>query len=275
MYVYFSPQAGFNDILMGILNIIEYCKKSNRILLLDTTNGEYKITFSDYFYIKNIPIKIITDIDLIRTIIADNTLTMYPHSITDRHVDNWKFQWVQPAVFSLHKIKLILPIETCNDDIIIHASCGSGNPIELFRNLYFTQTIIDHVKHEYNKLPDKYLCIQIRNTDYTCDYKSLYRANKELIHSYKTVYIATDDKDSIDFFISKNLNIFNFTEFPSITGRSLHSSNISPDIKIKNLICDIYIIAMADKLLSNSKGGFINLVRNIRNNMSTINDKFN
>jgi len=261
--------------LVGIQLIIEYCIKTNRHLLLDTTKGEYKIIFSDYFYLKNIPIEITTDIHIIRTIIAKNTLTIYPHSVIDRHVDSWVFNWVRDGgVFRIDNTILTLPIETCSDDIIIHARCGSGNPIELFKNLYFKQNITDHVKCEFNKLPDKYLCIQIRNTDYTCDYKSLYETNKELIHSYETVYIATDDKNSIDYFRSKNLNIINFTEFPSIPSQNLHGSNISAETKIKNLICDIYIIAMADKLLSISKGGFINLIRNIRNDTSIINDKF-
>jgi len=276
MYLYLAPQGGFNDILARIQQEIEYCKKNNRILLVDTTKGCYNINFSDFFYFMNIPIKIITDIDVIRKIIADNTLTIYQKDITDRNLDNWTFNFIcDGGLFRLNNTVLKLPTNPCSDDIIVYSRCGGGDPISLFRNLYFKQNIIDHVKHEFNKLPNKYLCIQIRNTDYKCDYKSLYESNKQLIHSYETIYIATDDKVSIDYFRSKNLNIINFTEFPIISGRSLHYSDISAETKIKNLICDIYIIAMADKLLSNSLGGFINLVRNIRNDLSTINDKFN
>jgi hypothetical protein len=143
----------------------------------------------------------------------------------------------------------------------------------IFKSLYFKQNIIDHVKEQYSKLPSPYLCIQVRNTDRKCDYVSLYEINKELIHSYNSIYIATDDKDSLDFFRSKGLPIYNFTDFPSIPYENLHFSSIDPDIKIKNLICDIYIISMAEKLLTNSIGGFICLCRAIRKDINIITDK--
>jgi hypothetical protein len=275
MYLYLAPQGGFNDILARIQYEIEYCKRNNRILLVDTTKGCYKINFSDFFYLMNIPIKVITDINVIRKIIADTSLTIYPHSIIDRKLDNWNFIWNPSGIYTLNQTLLTLPTDVCIDNIIIHSRCGGGNTISLFKNLFFNQRVIHHVKNEFIKLPKKYLCIQIRNTDYKCDYESLYESNKELIHSYKTIYVATDDKASIDFFKLKKLNVINFTEFPEICEHNLHDSAMSSDTKIKNLICDIYIIAMADELLSNSKGGFINLVRNIRNDMSTIDNKFN
>jgi len=275
MYFYLAPQGGFTDILCIISNTIDYCVENNRILLIDTTKGCYKINFSDFFYLKNTPITIITDINVIHEIIADTSLTVYPHNIVERNVYNWKFIWTPQVIYSLNGTILTLPIDRCTDNIIIHSRRGRNEDrFELFKNLCFNQNIIDHVKTEFIKLPEKYIAIQIRNTDYKCDYETLYETNKELIHSYKTVYIATDDKDSIDFFKSKDLIIFNFTEFPSIKSVNLHYSHISAETKIKNLICDIYIIAMADKLLSNSVGGFIRLLRKIRNNKEILTNKF-
>lgn len=275
MYLYLAPQGGFTDMLCIIHSMIDYCVKNNRILLVDTTKCCYKINFSDFFYLKNMPITIITDINIIRKIIADTSLTIYPDGIIDRNVDNWTLIWTPLRIYTLNKILLTLPTETCTDNIIIHSRCGgSGHRFESFKNIFFNQSIIDHVKNEFKKLPDKYLCIQIRNTDLKCDYVSLYETNKEIIHSYDVVYIATDDKTTIDFFKTKNLNIFNFIEFPITHSRNLHYSTISSDVKIKNLICDIYIIAMADKLLSNSQGGFIHLLREIRNNKEILTDKF-
>ena len=88
--------------------------------------------------------------------------------------------------------------------------------------------------------------------------------NKEIIHNYKAIYIATDDIDSLNYFKEQNLNIYNFTTFPKIKSINLHTNTlISGDIKIKNLFIDLYIIAMSDKLLSNSKGGFIKLAKEI------------
>jgi hypothetical protein len=273
MYVYFAPRGGFNDILSNIKNTINYCIKTNRTLLVDTTKCCYCINFSDYFYFKYIPIAVIRDINIIRKVIADESLTIYPNSITDRNVDKWELVWTPTRIYTLNGIPLELPSESCEEKIIIYSTCGGGNGIELFKNLYFKQNIIDHVKEEFTKLPSKYLAIQIRNTDIKCDYKLLYNENMELIHSYDTIYVATDDPESLQFFREQGLNIVNFTEFPINFKYNLHYSMISGDTKIKNLISDMYIINMADKLLSNSRGGFIVLLRNLRNNVSVMASK--
>lgn len=49
MYVYFEPQGGFNDILTCLKEQLEYCKRHNRILLVNGMRTCYKINFSDYF----------------------------------------------------------------------------------------------------------------------------------------------------------------------------------------------------------------------------------
>jgi hypothetical protein len=273
MYVYLSPQGGFNDMLCNIHRTIDYCVKTNRTLLVDTTKSSYGINFSDYFYLKDIQISIITDVNIIRSIIADDSLSIYPNNITDRNIDNWTFTWTPRSIYTLNKTLLRLPVDSCKEDIIIHSVCGGGSGIVLFKQLFFKKHIIDHIKHQFEKLPSKYISIHVRNTDIKCDYKLLYNQNKDLIHSYNTVYIATDDSNSLDFFRSQGLNVVNFTEFPIVPTFNLHYSSISSDTKIKNMICDIYVICMSDRLLSNSQGGFIKLLRDIRNDISVFTNK--
>ena len=140
---------------------------------------------------------------------------------------------------------------------------------------YEWENTIRLLERNYQKLPKPYLSIHIRNTDYQCDYKKLYNENKELIHQYKSIYIATDDKFSLEFFKERGLTIYNFTTVPDIISENLHySEDISGDIKIKDLISDLYLMSMSDKLLSNSKGGFIELIRHCIENADLINDKF-
>jgi hypothetical protein len=279
MYLYLSPQGGFNDILCVISFAIDYCIAKKRTLLVDTTNGCYDINFSQYFYFKNISIPIITDVDDIRKIIANNSLTIYPKIIKDRNINNWNFIWTPSSIYTLNKITLDLPIE-CNYDIIVYSICGGGSTgatggpgIKLFKYIFFKKSIVDHIKCEFAKLPTRYLAIHIRNTDITCDYVSLYNSNTELIRSYKTVYIATDDPKTLVFFRYKGINILNFTKFPDNYTRNLHYSTIPSDTKIKNMLCDLYFMCMADNLLSNSPGGFIKLVRDIRSDISIITNK--
>ena len=136
MYVYFSPQGGFNDTLANINNTIEYCIKTKRTLLVDTTKSCYNINFSDYFYFKNIPIPIITDVNKIRKIIADESLSIYPNNIIDRNIDNWMFVYTSTSdVYTLNKTLMILPNGSRNEHIIVHSTCGGGAGITLFKNL--------------------------------------------------------------------------------------------------------------------------------------------
>jgi hypothetical protein len=239
MYVYLSPRGGFNDTLWNINVTIEYCIKTNRTLLVDTTKSCYGINFSEYFYFKDIPISIITDVNEIRKIIAHETLSIYPNNIIDRNLDNWKFIWAKKQTFTLNGTFLALPSVDCSDNIIVHSTCGAGKGMELFKNLFFSKDIISHVKHEFAKLPKKYIAIHIRNTDIQCDYKLLYQQNMDLIHSYGTIYIATDDASSLAFFRDQGLNVLNFTEFPTVPKKNLHISEVASDTKIKNVICDM------------------------------------
>ena len=279
MYVYLEPKGGFNDILNVIKRTIVFCKETNRTLLLNTRKTCYKIDFKDYFYFKDININIITDINIIKDIITDTSLSIYPNIFEDRNINNWKFylnKEIRSYLEEKTRTPMGLPDNNINDNIIISIGCWENkeDAILVFNSLYFNKNIIDHVNTQYNTLPKPYLCIQIRNTDYKCDYISLYETNKYKIHSYNTIYIATDNKESIEWFKSKGLSPYNFIEYPNNISRNLHHSDISPDRKIKDLICDIYIIAMADELLSNSKGGFINLCNHIRENPKLLADKF-
>jgi len=134
--------------------------------------------------------------------------------------------------------------------------------------------ILNYCIKNLNNIKKPYICLYIRNTDRKCDYKNLYNTHKELINSYQNIYIATDDKNILSFFKEKSLNIYNFTTFPSENYKALHYSNIDKDTKIKDLISDLYIITNADKLLSNSEGGFNKLVNSCNENASSIKNKF-
>jgi len=91
----------------------------------------------------------------------------------------------------------------------------------------------------------------------------LYTYNKDLIHSCENIYIATDNKNTLDFYKSK---ISNFTTFPSEKYHNLHYSNINSRAKITDLLSDIFIIAMSDILIFNYVGLFVELVRHCHNN---------
>jgi len=279
-YVYLIPGGGLNDILCTIQSTIHYCIRHNRILLIDTIHSPYKINFSDYFDIEYTGIDIIYDLNKIKSKCRNRNYSIWPRclNINIHNVLNGKImkllKYRKGCYHSYKNVVLILPKKTVKEDIILYIKCGGGNGFVLFKKILLKPTIKDYCKKKYLSLNNKYLCLQIRNTDIKSDYEQLYENNKDIIHSYPTIYIATDYKPCIDFFKSKELPIFNFNTFPKNVTRNLHFANMDPDTKIKCVLCDIYIITMSDKLLSNSKGGFYRLIKQCHNNKTLIKDKF-
>ena len=280
-YIYLTAHGGFNDILCVTEKAINVCKKNKRTLLLDTINNlSYKINFSDYFDIKNVPI--ICDMNEIKKIVFNKNLKIFPNILNNKMEDivykkvpiTYKAGGFQ---YNNTSVNLGLPDKEQKEDIIVYVACGNGkNGFNFLNNhVFFKKHIVDYCNNNLSKINKPYICLYIRNTDRKCDYKKLYDTHKELIHAYKNIYIATDDKNVISFFKEMPLNVYNFTTFPDGDYKALHYSNIDKEIKIKDLISDLYIITMAEKLVSNSEGGFNKLVSSCNNNASSIKKKFN
>ena len=279
MFVYFQPRGGFNDILTITERVLNYCIQKKRLLLLDTINSEYRINFSDYFVFKH-PL-VISDFNKIRTILTQGELSVYP-DILDGKLDEvldgvTRFRWTQTGYYiGDTDVPLNLPVD-CSKKIIVFASVGGGNAVGIFHKyIELRPRVSEFCQTNYSRLNSPYLAIQVRNTDYTCEYVDLYEHNRELISKYETVYVATDDKKCIDFFRQKGLNVYNFITFPNDdTYHNLHNNqSLDPDTKIKDLMSDIYILTMADRILSISRGGFIQFVRACNQHSELIGSKF-
>ena len=74
----------------------------------------------------------------------------------------------------------------------------------------------------------------------------------------------------IIFLKSKKINVFCFTTFPTKPSRSLHHSNVAPSTKMEDLLTDIFIATNSKSILSNSRGGFISLLKKCHKNKKHI-----
>jgi hypothetical protein len=271
MYVYCEIHtSGINDIFVGINKALLYCNNYKRTLLVNGLKSAYKINFSDYFNLANK--NVIFDINKINEICNNKNYTIYPEALNSKMNDilnsTITFNYSgEEGIFCYNGIKLTLPEDNRKENIIIYNECCGGNGYSLFKELIFQPHIKEICLKRYNILQKPYLCIHIRNTDYKCDYVSYFNEHEHEIRLYKEIYIATDDKKTLDFYREKGLSIQNFTTF-SINDKcwNLHQSNVNPYNKFIDLFSDIYIAGMSDKLMSNSRGGFINLLRDINKN---------
>ena len=259
-YVYLIPHGGFNDCLSVIYLTLEYCITYNRILLIDMKHSFYKINLSDFFEFNNIECKIIYDYNEIKKILLKKKRSIYPSTIS--HDIEYILENGLTEKYS------ILPDSNIDEDIIISfRSGGSGvNGFKIFKQLIPNDYLLRECKKRLDIIGSNYLSIQVRDTDaigkIPFDYINLFEKHKKEILKYDKIYVATDSNTVLNYFKSKHKNVYNFTTYEDNTGNSpLHYSSLPGKTKIYDLIADIYIIINSDKLLSNSKGNFINLIK--------------
>jgi hypothetical protein len=273
-YVYFEPHGGINDCMCVIHFTLQYCNKYGRILLINGQKSMYQVNFAHFF--KFPQANIICDSDQIRTILNEEH-TVYPNSLTNKLADIMDnkiiFTYSKP-VHQYNNITLDLPNRMIDESIIIFSKCDGGNGYHLFKQLKIHNNIKKACDLKYNSLKKSYVCIQIRNTDYKCNYQIIYDTHKELLHQSTDIYLATDDKKSIEFFKQKGLIVKNFTTFPTAKYHNLHGSDVESNIKMTDLFCDIYILGMSETLLSVSGGGFIKLIRQCNGNKHALLEQF-
>jgi hypothetical protein len=239
---------------------------TNRILLVDGLKSKYVINFSEYFNFNTD--EIVFDSDKINKICRENNNSIYPEILNNKLYECKSFDNLL-TIFKKNNINCLINLQVIferNEKIIIFMNChnftNNPEPYLFFKNLIFTNKIKKDFFEKYNLLKKPYLAIQIRNTDYKCDYIKLINENEEIINKYNEIFVATDDLEVLNYLKSKNINFKNFTTFPDKPYFNLHYSSINSDTKIKDTFSDVFLLAMSDKILSNSRGNYIKMARN-------------
>lgn len=269
MYVLLYPFGGFNDILKLIDYTQHYCKYHNRKLLVPTLD-HYRIYTSDIFNIKDD--SIILDSSYVYQLLDSSSTTIYPSCVTIPDILNIIHPENRENIirggkhhYSSRKtnVKFSLPNKKCNKKIIFFSHHGffPGNSFRVFSKLtIYHEKMKNDIFTRYNDIPKPYLCIQVRGCDKKAKWEYYYKKHKTYIHSFKHIYLCTDDTKVLEFYKNEGLSIYNFTTYPTTSYYGLHMSDISGYIKILDLISDLYIASKAEAFLSNSKGGYINLM---------------
>lgn len=267
-YVLCIPSGGFNDQLSQMELCYKYCQLFNRTLLIDTSKSNYNISFDEYFSFENSEIEIIYNSKKI-----NDMLRSRKYSINHgNNKNNYGRSFLTFESFSGYDQDFSKEREY-KEDILIHKGCGKGYPKTMINLLRFNNNLLDEFKKRFDKIKKPYLCLYIRNTDRKSDYKKLYQDNKDLINNYNDIYIATDNKDVLSYFNQKDVKFNNFTTFGNRVAPIHTDSSINKDIKIKDLICDMLIIGLSDKIITNSNGGFVRLIEYLNDNKDIINKK--
>lgn len=173
-YLYCVPKGGLNDSLNTIMRCIKYCKKYNRILLIETNKLScFNDHFSNIFRFRNkINQKIITKIsqELYKEL---NQLETYPNIVKGK-IGNYKSKWLPGAgpnktgAWGVRNEVLNFNLEKKYSEDLVVFEKGSGGELsfELVDYLVFSDGLLSKIKKMLKNLPEDYASIHIRNTDY-------------------------------------------------------------------------------------------------------------
>jgi len=263
-YVFCTPIIrGFNDMLCTINNCYNYCKKYNRTLLIDTSNSIYKFNFSEYFSLFSNDITITYNTEDVYKILNIEHYSYYPPN-TDP-IQKYCSKTNNSLQFDYTK--------DYNEDILVFSDSNSRHspPKELLSFLKLNKSLTNIIKERYSLMDKSYLSIHIRNTDWISDYTQTYANNKEEISKYKYIYLATDSIDAFNYFNTLRLNIISYTHFTE-KNEPLHTSKmLDKKILFIDMICDLFLLALANKLiLSKEYHGFSKLAFYLNNNKDAL-----
>ena len=272
-YIILWPQGGLNDSFVQILNLKQVARRKNRNLIVDFSKN---FLFEHFETFLNLNDKdIIYKQDQIKTILS-NKPSIFPSIINCDNYSNAYSVYVRNnnQIQKYNNVNLGFNYNRAYDeDILLISRCGGGNGYPLFKSISYNDNIINHIREKLNSISNIYDCIQVRHTDHKCNFKDLLN----YIQSDNDIYIATDSQEAMNYFKNNLKNkVYNFTTFGERLNFPLHHkvSGNNSKIILRDLFTDIILVGLSRNLVSNSKGGFIRLLRSLKSDQNMINILF-
>jgi len=235
------PTGGFTHMMRYLAGSYNYSINNSMTLVIDTKRHPgFGVDFHDVFEI-NSNAHISSDQNLINKINLrlNDLFPDFSEKIINQKLEIVKSKNGLNTHYILKDIneingeqKYLEKMLLCSEDICI----TSGLPVndwdlllQLMCNLRLKNTIVKKIITFKNNMPEKFLAVHFRNTDYESDFSSVIEDLKVLIAKYKNnnIYIATDDISSIPNFKKAlpSANLF-FNENVVIDVKKLHIQNL-------------------------------------------------
>ena len=253
-YFIYRCNGGFAHNLTGLKFAIDISKQHNLILLIDYSYSLYTTTeLSDYFSInENIEIRNLKESSILNDKIRNVTvkdIIKNPSKIIKGHyyINDYKVS-CKTTLYNL--------LKDSKNEICIFTGTGSTFP-----NIKLFDKYINNIKDEFKDLlllKKNYISIHYRNTDIKNNINYFIEKINEINNKYKinNVFIATDDKKSIDEFIknTKNIHFFYVNNIIQVSG-NLHYGEKDKKKLLFDMLNDIYIILNSSYFIPSCNSG--------------------
>jgi len=230
-YLICFPQGGINDMFSRIQTCIHYCISEKRILILDTGKNWFRDDWRAYFSI---------DIDLVYKGDTPEMITfllsqdVYPLSFQHKtYQELTHAKWIKPGHMEMNGICTSTSLRhSYPNQTVIYAECGSSvhiNPI--LHSISFTSMIKTEFQKRKSILPDEYISIHIRNTDYQSDVEDFFTTHDEIFKS-NPIFIASDHASTIEACKARYNQVYSFSTIPFLPDKTnIHESELSQSLR--------------------------------------------
>jgi len=188
--------GGLNDVMCQTLKAFDYCVKHKRKLLLDTKQSRLERDIADYFNLES-------DIFLKNVHPPKITFQYRSSGICSEAGDYYKVDYNK-------KYGDFLLINANNNE-----TCDVANIF--FKTFSMKSFLLDLIRERLSCLPEDYISVHVRNTDYSSDVYDFLKNNK---HHFvrKNIFLASDNTETLSFLKKEfeiiGSNVFSFSNIP-------------------------------------------------------------
>jgi hypothetical protein len=252
------PRGGLNDTLCQIEKCRQYAKQFDRMLYLDSRRSGLLDEFSIYFKVLDTSgVTVVTpsttfDYGML------NKLSVMP-SVVAGKIDTYSFtfskerrNWCEELSGDLLTFDMTIDHD---GDLLLHEQGGGGSlSHSLIPHLRFSDELKATIELRLASLPEKYVAIHVRNTDYKSEYHSFFESIKDRVVD-QTLLVCSDDATVIaeaKGYFSRS-SVINITNTNVTNQKPLHrpTSYENSEQRIDatfNAITDLVALASAEKL---------------------------
>jgi hypothetical protein len=248
------PQGGINDILCCIERCWGYAEQFNRRLFIDCRQSGIRDDFWKYFRPRGCEKHLAFDLDYD---VFDRVDTLPKHIRGRVSTLHTEYSMTQGGFTDIVSDALVTFEMSSKHDtsLLVHEQGWTGGLFtspELLSRLRFSPLVQKDIKARLASLPEKYVGIHIRNTDYTTDYQSLISNAKNALTG-RDVLICSDDLDVIKYAKSELVDsrITRLSTFEGNAQSRLHYRQLGDLQYMGNIeaLVDLCALALSEMLL--------------------------
>jgi hypothetical protein len=252
------PGGGITDMLCVISECLAYAEQHNRTLVIDTRKVEwFKESIHDYIEF-NHPRIYVGNIDTLYDTIR--SLATIPIEVKG-NLTTFTAEYKDTQFYYKGTVSTKLDLtRTYAEPVLVFSNCGFSRNFSIIKYIKFKEPTLSVFRERRNKLPERYIGLHVRNTDYKSNVADFLKAHDSKFHA--PFFLATDDNRTIDLMRGTyGGNVVSFATIePNDNGKGLHYKE-RDILDLRRFIVDSYVdlllLASSDEIVSSySESGY-------------------